>query len=277
MAHAYATVNAAANLGAAAFTFTNMTASNKAFLNDAAMDRVCSATASNATRSIDIDFGSATTIVGFALLNHNIAGWSPTSITIKAADDSGFSVGIVTAKAASGVNTDAPNDKDLVLLFPAYTKRYWRIEFASSATETLRLGELFALGGTSPYTMLTRTKAYGHGESEAYVTNRTESRTGNVRSTFLAGPIRTKRLPFVDSQGVSQREELMAMWRAAKGDVTNLLWVEYVESTNTAATDAGMECLYGKLQPALSWRETDFTLFDVDALELRQVGRDVGR
>lgn len=276
MAHAYATVNAAAGLAASAFTFTNMTASNKAFLNDAAMDRVCSATASNATRSIDLDFGSATAIVGFALLNHNIASWSPTSITIKAADAADFVSGLVTAKAASGVNTDAPNEKDLILQFPAYTKRYWRIEFASSATETLRLGELFALG-SSALTALTRTKAYGHGESEAYVTNRTESRTGNVRSTFLAGPLRTKRLPFVDLQGVSQREELMAMWRAAKGDVTNLLWVEYVESTNTAATDAGMECLYGKLQPALSWRETDYTLFDVDALELRQVGRDVGR
>jgi hypothetical protein len=275
MAHAWATTNALAGLAESAFTFTNWTASNKQFLNDAAMDGACSTgTASGTTRYIDIDLGGATALVGFALLNHNIAAWSSTTIRVQGADDAGFSVNLVEAKAATTVAVTAPNDKDTVLQFPSVTKRYWRLTFVSSGTEALRLGELMALASI---TALSRLKAYGWSESEEYVSNRAAMRTGNARASFLAGPIRSKRLPFVDMQGTSQREELMAMWRAARGDVTPFLWVEQVESTATAATAAGQECLWGKLQPSLSWRETDYTLYDVDALELRSLGRDVGR
>ena len=275
MAHAWATTNALAGLAESAFTFTNWTASNKSFLNDAAMDGVCSTgAASSSSRSIDIDLGSAQAVVGFALLNHNLASWSATTIGIVGAASADFVTSPVNAKTATTIAVTAPNDKDTVLQFPSVTKRYWRLNFASGALEALRLGELMVL---TSITALSRLKAYGHGESEEFVSNRAAMRTGNVRASYLAGPIRSKRLPFVDMQGQSQREELMAMWRLAKGDATPLLWVEYVESTSDAATAAGQECLWGRLQPALSWRETDYTLFDVDALELRSLGRDVGR
>jgi hypothetical protein len=274
MAHGYAVTNAASGLAATAFTFTSMTASNKQFLNDAAMDGVCSATSAATTRSIDIDLGSARALVGVALLNHNMAGWDAPAIGVYAADDAAFSVNFATAKNGSFITQAAPEDRDCILQFPSVTRRYWRLEFESGATEALRLGELMLL---SSITSLSRLKAYGWSEAEEYVSNRAAMRTGNARASFLAGPIRSKRLPFVDMQGASQREELMAMWRAAKGDVTPLLWVEYIESTTAGGSAAGQECLWGKLQPSLSWRETDYTLYDVDALELRGLGRDVGR
>jgi hypothetical protein len=274
MAHGYAVTNAAAGLATSAFTFTSMTASNKQFLNDAAMDGVCSATSAATTRSIDIDLGSARALVGVALLNHNMAGWEDPNVRILAADDAAFSVNLVEAKTWSETNPPAPEDRDCVLQFPSVTKRYWRVEFRSLVTAALRLGELMLL---SSVTSLSRLKAYGWSETEEYVSNRAAMRTGNARASFLAGPLRSKRLPFVDMQGASQREELMAMWRAAKGDVTPLLWVEYIESTTAGGSAAGQACLWGKLQPSLSWRENDYNLFDVDALELRSLGRDVGR
>jgi hypothetical protein len=277
MAHAWATTNALAGLAESAFTFTNWTASNKSFLNDAAMDGACSTgTASGTTRYLDINFGVATDVYGFALLNHNLASWSTPTVAITGATDAAFTTGLVT-KTASDINQTAPNEKECVLLLNAGAqKRYWRLTFGSDATEALRLGELFAITSNN-YQVLSRLKVYGWGESEEFISNRAAMRTGNVRASFLAGPIRSKRLPFVDMQGASQREELMAMWRAAKGDATPLLWIEQRELSAVGASNEGQECLYGRLQSALSWRETDYTLYDVDALELRSLGRDVGR
>lgn len=278
MAHGYAIGSALTGLSTTAFTFTNWTPSNIAFLNDGAMDRACTTGASTgSTRYITIDFGTARSLVGFAFLNHNLATWSLGAVqSIDAADNSAITVNAVNAKAGVSYNdiNDAPNNKEFVLQFPAVSRRYWRIAFISTTTEALRLGEILAL---TSVTTLSRLAAYGRQSSEFYAVNRTESSTGNVRSTYLAGPVRSLRLPFVDMQGTSQREELMAMWRATNGGASNLLWIETVESTTGAATAAGIECVFGKLQPALSYRETDYTIFDVDALELRSLGRDVGR
>ena len=99
----------------------------------------------------------------------------------------------------------------------------------------------------------------------------------NTRSTLLNGPIRSKTLPFVDQQGFSQREALLAMWRATHGGNENLLWLESIDSTSGAWTNnaPGIDCLWGKLQPAMGWKENDYNLFDVDAFTLQGLGRAV--
>lgn len=278
MAHGYAVGSALTGLSASSFTFTNWsTVSNREFLNDGAMDRACfTSVAVSSTRYILIDLGTAKSLVGIALLNHNLATWAAPAVTVEAADNSGMSVNLVTAKASTSLASllVAPVDKETVLQFPAVSRRYWRLTLSGSGTEAIRIGEILAL--TSVTTLL-RLAAYGRQSSEFYAVNRVESSSGNVRSTYLAGPVRSLRLPFIDLQGATQRDQLMAMWRATYGGASNLLWIETIESINTAATSAGVECVFGKLQPSLAWRETDYTIFDVDALELRGLGRDVGR
>ncbi len=73
-----------------------------------------------------------------------------------------------------------------------------------------------------------------------------------------------------------ERDELMAMWRATQGGVSNLLYIDLIESTSTAASSAGMQCLWGKLQESLGWTEGDYQVFGVDGLVLVGQGREVG-
>lgn len=274
MTHAYATGNAASSLAASAFTWSTGATTDRDALNDGRMSRKCSAT-SSASSPVDltIDFGSATALVGFALLNHSLASYSGATVLVTGADDAAMTVNAVTAKAASTVPTSAPAHKDVVLAFPSVTKRYWRLRFAyGSPPFTVQVGEVLAL---SAFTSLSRRKVYGWGESERYFVNTAESRTGETYSTFLAGPRRSKRLPFVDLSA-SEKAEVMAMWRASKGGATNLLFVEDYNSTASAAASTEMECLFGKLKPAMGWTEGDYSLFSPEALELTELGREVG-
>lgn len=272
MPHAYATANALSALGATAFTWSTGGTTNRGFLNDGRIDKVASSGGSSATTDLTLDMGSATALVGFALLNHSMGTWTAPTVTVTGADDAAMTVNAVTAKAASSVPKTAPNHKDAVFTFPSVTKRYWRLRCVDSSARTLTMGEVY---GLASLTSLTRLKTYGHGESEEYRLNSTESRTGEVRSTFLAGPLRTKRLPFADVRG-TERDELLAMWRATRGGATPLLWVEALNSTASAAAAADMECLLGKLGPSLDWTERDYNLFDVTAFGLRSLGREVG-
>ena len=70
--------------------------------------------------------------------------------------------------------------------------------------------------------------------------------------------------------------ELMTMFRATLGGVTNLLWLDLIESTDTAATDSAQACIWGKIRESLGWSEDDFNLFSIDALEIVGLGREVG-
>lgn len=274
MTHAYATGNAASSLAATAFTWSTGATTDRDALNDGRMSKTCSSTSSGSSPiDLTIDFGTATALVGFALLNHSLASYSGLTVSVTGADDAAMTVNAVTAKAASTLPTSAPVHKDAVLCFPSVTKRYWRLRFAyGSPPFTVVLGEVLAL---SSFTSLTRKKVYGWGESERYYTNTAESRTGETFTTFLAGPRRTKRLPFVDLS-TSEKAEVMAMWRASRGGATNLLFVEDYNSTADAAASSEMECLWGKLKPAMGWAEGDFSLFSPDALELTELGRQVG-
>lgn len=273
MSHGYAIANALSGLAASAFTWSSAYATNRDRLNDGVMDLAASGSAAafGSGQTLGIDFGSATALAGFALLNHNLATGACT-VKVEGADDVGFTVGVVIAKAASTVTTTAPNQKDTVLQFPSATKRYWRLTFVHTGTKIVTLGELLALATIAA---LSRATIYGAGETERYVLNRNDSETGNLRSTFLAGPLRSKTLPFKDLS-TSERNELLTMFRATKGGNANLLWVEFIESTATAATAEGQECIWGKIAPTLSWTQDDYRLFTPGGLEITGLGREVG-
>lgn len=274
MSHGYAITNLLTGLAASAFTWSSGYTTSRDKLNDGLQDELAagSSSAQASGQTLTVDLGSAQAVAVIALLNHNLASGA-CAVAVTYADDAGFTTGTGTAKAASTITTAAPNEKDTVLQFPAVTKRYWRLTFTHSGTKTITLGELLVIGSV---TTLSRMRIWGHGESERFILNHVETSTGSTRSTFLAGPIRTKRLPFKDLQGTSQRDELMGMWRASKGGCFKVLWIDTVESTATAATAAGMECLWGKLQDSLGWTEGDFNLYDVDALELVGASREAG-
>lgn len=273
MSHGFATANALTGLAATAFTWSSAYTTGRDRLNDGVMDvpAAGSSIAQASGQTLVINLGSAQALVGIALLNHNLASGACT-VRVRAATDAAITTGVVTAKAATTIVTGAPNQKDTVLQFPSVTKQYWELTFVHSGTKIVTIGEVLAL---ATITTLTRRKVYGNGETERYVNNRNESATGRVFSTFLGGPIRTKRLPFT-LLSTSEKAEVMAMFRATLGGVTNLLWLELIESTATAATDAAQECLWGKLRESLEWSEGDFNLFDPGALELVGLGREVG-
>lgn len=271
MSQGYAITNALGALAASAFTWSSAYATSRDRLNDGVMD-IPAASASSAQASgqtLSIDFGAATLLAGFALLNHNLASGACT-VAITAGTD-GITYG-TTAKAASTITTTAPNQKDTVLQFPSATFRYWRLTFVHTGTKIVTLGEVLALASI---TALARTTIYGTGETERYVLNRNDSETGSLRSTFLAGPLRSKTLPFKDLS-TTERDELLTMFRATQGGNANLLWVEFIESTATAATAAGMECIWGKIGPVLSWTQDDYRLFTPGGFEITGLGREVG-
>lgn len=271
MSAGYAITNVLTGLAASSFTWSSGYTTNRDRLNDGKQDKLA-ASASSAQASgqtLKFDLGSATALVGIALLNHNLASGACT-VLVEAGTD-GITYATV-AKAASTITITAPNQKDTVLQFPSTSKRYWRLTFVHSGTKILTFGEVMAF---TAITTLSRATIYGAGETERYVTNRNESATGQVHATFLAGPIRTKRLPFT-LLSTSEKAELMAMFRATLGGVNNLLWVDLIESTSTAATAAGQACIWGKIRESLGWSENDFNLFDPDGLELVGLGREVG-
>jgi hypothetical protein len=274
MSSGYAITNLLTGLAATAFTWSSAFTTGRSRLNDTVMDEVAagSSSAQASGQTLVIDLGSAQAVVAIALLNHNLAAGACT-VRVRAADDAAITTNVVTAKAATTINTSAPYEKDTVLQFPSVTKRYWELTFVHTGTKIVRLGELLFFGSV---TTLTRQTIYGAGESERYFLNKNEGQVGHVRSTYLGGPVRTKRLPFKDSAGVSQRDELMAMFRASQGGNKNLLYIDDIDSVATAGDAESQQCLWGKFADNLGWTEDDFRIFNVDALVLTGQGREVG-
>lgn len=277
MSVGYAITNILSGLAATAFTWSSGYTTARSRLNDGVQDELAlgSASAQASGQYLQVDLGSAQTLVGIALLNHNL-GTGSCAVEIQCASDPAFPVSPSTnvAKDASTINTSAPNEKDTILQFPGtYSRRYWRIIVTHSGTKTLQIGEVLFL---TSITTLSRSPIYGLGEDERFVLNRNESPTGHMRSTYLAGPIRTKRFSFKDMRGTSELGEVMGMWRATRGGNANMLWIDSIESISTAASAEGQACLWGKLQPDLGWTQPDFNLFDPGGLVLVGQGREVG-
>lgn len=224
-------------------------------------------------QSLTINFGSARAVPGIALLNHNLFTGSCT-VEVRAADDAGFSVNLVVAKAATTINTQFPYERDTLLQFPPVTRQYWRIIFTHSGTKQIQIGELVVL----PYLLtLTRNSVYGGHENDLQSKQiRNESEVGSVRVARIAPPLRTVNFNFVDLQGESQLNELVAMWNATEGGAKgNTLLAEYVDSSSSAGSAASQRCVWGRLQPSWGWGDTDFNVFGPKPFELKQAARGV--
>ena len=273
MSQGYAVTNALTGLAATSFTWSSAYTTNRARLNDGILDELASSagSAQASGQTLVINMGSATALVGFALLNHNLASGACT-VRVRAATDAAITVGVVTAKDASTITTTAPDSKDTILQFPSVTKQYWELTFVHTGTKIVTLGEVLAFASI---TTLTRSSIYGDGESERAVINRNVSQLGHQRATFVGGPVRTKRHIYKDLS-LSEKAEMRAMWAASNYGVSNILWLDYVESISTAATAAGMACLWGKIEPSFDWTQGDYQLFDPSDFTLLGQGREVG-
>ena len=222
---------------------------------------------------IGVDFGTAITLTGWALLNHNLANLGAGTVTISAANDSGFTSGVVVAKATTTLNFTPPRHRDHVLQFAAVSRRYWSLEFQHGSIFQMRLGELFPFVAS---TQLTRGYTDGSSEPEEILSVGAQMMYGERRDVFLGGPMRHKRMRFQDYT-TANNAELLAMWRATQGPVNPLLWIESYEAVSTAAAVAQQDCIYGKLE--LQTFEAPFTDFDLvqpPELIIRQKGRGAG-
>lgn len=274
MSSGYGITNLLTGLAASAFTWSSGYTTDRDKLNDGKQDEVAagSSSAQASGQTLTINLGSAQAVAAIALLSHNLATGACT-VAVTYADDSGFTTGTGTAKAASTINTSAPYDKDTVLQFPSVTKQYWRLTFVHTGTKTLRLGEVLFFGSL---TTLSRQSAYGDGESSIFPQNRVRTDTGAERATVLAAEIRTKRLDYKDLRGTSERDELMGMWRAALGGARNLLFVDLISSSATAAAAEAMQCMWAKLAPSMGWTQDDYALFTITGVTLTGLGREAG-
>lgn len=274
MSSGYAITNRLTGLAATAFTWSSGFTTGRSKINDGLMDEVAvgSSSAQASGQTLVMDLGSALACVGVVILNHNLASGT-SSVRVRGADDAAITVNVVTAKADTTIGTSAPYEKDSALQFPSVTKRYWELTFTHTGTKIIRLGEILVFGSI---TTLSRQTVYGAGEEEEYFLNRNQGQVGHVRSTYLGGPVRSKRLPFSLLRGTTERDELMTMWRATQGGNKNLLYLDNIDSSASAGTAASQQCLWGKLQSSLSWTEGDYLLFDIDSLVLVGQGREVG-
>lgn len=279
-AYAYAYTNLLSGLAASAFTFSaGANDATRSYLNDTWADaRYVNGNAASGLTVI-IDMGSAVAIDGFALLNTNCAV-QKTDATVKvdSSDDGTFGIGhIDIRKAASTLNSSAPFNKDHVLQFRdvnANARRYWRLTFTWTGTVTnFSISEILAFVSS---TQLSRKRIYGGGEGEKILSSSVDFYGGGSNSFLLGGPLRRKILPFSDLS-LTEKAELLTLWRAVKGPVTPFLWIESYEATATAAAVAEQECLFGYLKvPDFEWTEVDYNLFNPPNLVVESQGREIG-
>lgn len=276
MTFAYATTNRLTGLTASAFSVTTgagPSGATELYLNDGRMDRQYTFTAGTTAETLQIDLGSALAVVGVAILNHNLVALGSASVTITAADDSGFTTGVVTPKAATTLNTTEPKHKDHVLQFASVSKRYWRIAMSHAAATALKIGEVFLLAAS---TQLTRGMLDGSGESEEIISVGNRMMYGATKSTFFAGPIRSKQMKYQDFTE-AQLLELRTLWAAVKGPVTPFLWIESYEAVSTAAASAQQDCIFGQIQDArFAWTFVDSLYRQPPGFDIVSLGREVG-
>lgn len=279
MTTAYAVTNLCSGLAASAFVFSAGAAdATRARLNDVRMDKRYVNGSPVTSLSFTIDLGSAIQTSGLALLNHNF-GTAALASTVRvrggtAAAAGLVTAGVVTAKAATTLDTTAPYQKDHVFQYTAVTKQFLEVLISFTGTATnLSIGEVFVFNSQ---TQLSRLSNYGGGEDEEYFTADVQFDNGGRRSSFMGGPVRTQRLPYSDLN-LTQRQEQATLWRAVRGPVTPFLWIDSYEATATAAAAAEQHVLFGRLEvPAFRWTEVDYRLYTPEDLIIRSLSREAG-
>lgn len=276
MAQAYVVSNLLSGLAASAFTVASGPSdSTRAYLNDGKTNKLFTCTAAGSGNTFSIDLGSAQSVMGLALLNHNLSTFGGTvTAMVQGADDSGFSVNLVTAKALTTLDFTQPKHKDHVFQFSAHTKRYWRIVLTWTGTQTMTVGELFLFAAS---TQLSRKDVWGaSGDGERFNIKTVTSEYLETRGYLLAGPQRQRRLVYQDLT-LSEQAELRTWWRAVNGPLTPFLWIESYEAVDTAAAASEQEVIYGKLglsEFAVSY--PDFSRYAPPPLIITALGREKG-
>lgn len=279
MSHAYATDNLLAGLVASNITpSTGPSDATRAYLFDGKMSRPFVFTAGTSPLTLVIDFGSAVTLLGMAMLNHNVKALGVASPTfgVDAADNSGMSTNLVTVKAASAVPTTEPQEKDCVLQFAGnVSKRYWRLIFTwtGGGSYALQLGELYCYYAK---TLLTRGSTWGSGEGEEHRTAAVEFPNGEQEAVYFGGPLRETRLTFADLNATALNE-LRTLKNATRAQTVPFLWIPSYEATATAAAATEQDCIFGRVQEAKwEWTQDDFGIYQPPQLRIRSRGREVG-
>lgn len=276
MAHGYCIANALSGLSASAFSESTAPAdtATRAYYNDGRMGRVVAMGSASTSQAWKFDLGSAKALVGVAVLNHNLYSLSPSAtIKVEGADDSGFSVNLVEAKAASTVASASIDRKDTVLQFPSVTRRHWKITASWSPSGVCSVGELFALQSV---TSLSRASAYGSGEGLEFAVASHSTQVGEIRSALLGGPIVERRMSFAD-WSASELEELRSMWIATSGPVRSMLWIDKVASSALAASVDEQRCVFGAIaESSFDWVQDDFGVYQPPSLTIRSRAREVG-
>lgn len=282
MSHAYATTNVLSGLSASSFTWSNSyTGTDRANVCDGRLDKRVNIGSPTTSVNVVIDLGSAQTLSGFAFLNTNLVPTLGTVfVDIYGATNAGITTGVAHAKNASTLasyfsnSASEPRNKDHALAFTGISKRYWQIIFTFTGTLTnFSIGEIFAW---SSATTLSRKSVYGSGEGEGRLTTQVQTLSGDVRSSFIAGPVRRKRLAWADFTS-SERDELWKLHRAAQGGVTPVLWMESYVETSSAAASADQDCIYGRLaSPDFDFQENDYRLYAPPEMVITSLGREVG-
>lgn len=276
-AHAYSVTNLLEGLAATAFTFSNGATSNRSYLNDGRMDRQMLIGASVASGlTLVINMGSAVALSGIAVLNSNCAVQkTDAALRIRAADDSGISTNVVTAKAASTLySTKLPRNKDHVLQFASVTKQFWELTWTWTGNVTnFKIGELWAYSAS---VALSRRSIWGSGEGKKMFTAKVPFDTGEKRGLKLGGPQRVLDLRFSDLSE-TERDELDVMWAATEADVAPFLWIDSRETVATAAGSDEQNCVFGRLEDdELFFDNPDHGRYSPGGFKLRSAGREAG-
>lgn len=275
MTHAYAATNLTRGLGASSWTLNlggGPSDDTRLYLNDGRLDRQV-VFASGASANIQVDLGSAMEVRGLAVLNHNMSGFTSPIFSCEAGNSSNLVTDyILLTGVAETVPQTAPAHRDLVVQFATgVSRRYWRFNTSWTGASVLRVGEAFLYGAPST---LTRGFTDGTGESEEFITVPVQTRFGDARTSFLAGPIRSRRFRAQD-YSAANNAELQAMWRASRGGAIPLLWIN--DYSPGSFTTARKDVMLGRLGADYSWTYSDFDLVQPPELVLRSLGRAVGQ
>jgi hypothetical protein len=275
--HAYSVTNALSSLAATAFTWSNAATTNRSYLNDGRMDRrmvVGSSVASGI--NVVIDMGSATSLMGFVVLNSNAATQkTDAALRIRGADDAGITSNVVTAKSSSTLySTTSPRNKDHALQFAAVSRRYWELTWTWTGNVTnFAVGEIWAFTSS---VQLSRRSIYGSGEGRKVYSSIERFQTGEQRGLKLGGPQRMLSLQFSELTA-SERDELFLLWSTANGNVTPLIWIDSYEAVSTAAGTDEQNCIFGRLEEdELMFENPDYGLHRMSGFTLRSAGREAG-
>lgn len=275
MAYAWTVTNALAALAEDAFVWTSGPSdTTRLYMRDRRMGKQFVCAAANLTNSLTVDFTAATSLKGWAVLNHNLASFGgAVTVTITAAPDAAFATP-VTAKATTTLDFTKPHDKDFVLQFPAVSRRYWRITFGWTGSQALKVGEVFAYASA---TALARKDIYGSsGEGHEIRVAQVESDNMEQRSYLMAGPRRSKRMAFSDLSP-SERVELEAIFYATKGPVNPVLFVLSQNEVATAAAADDTDVMLATLDLVdFSYSDPDYNRYVPPVLLLRNLAREVG-